>query len=168
MAIEAVEAADGKRGLALRRLHLVPLMAIDAVEAHPILGIMIFKFKVGPRPPRTRAPLRTPAHPGRQTFSTTARQRRTQPPELGFPAVAMPLGVLCKALRRRGQHETFGVQGVHAAEIAFFQDIRYESFGLPWDGCLTWVAAASMLPGLTCGRCRSCLNLPLAAAAAPA
>jgi hypothetical protein len=39
---------------------------------------------------------------------------------------------------RRGQKETFALQGLHGKEICLLQDVRYESFGLPWDDWLTW------------------------------
>lgn len=39
---------------------------------------------------------------------------------------------------RKGQNETFPLQGVHGVEICVLQDVRYETFGLPWDDWLTW------------------------------
>ena len=49
-----------------------------------------------------------------------------------------PAGKVFQAFRRRGQRETFSLQGLHKAEIVLLQDVRYESFGLPWDDWLTW------------------------------
>ena len=34
--------------------------------------------------------------------------------------------------------DNFPLQGIHGKEVAVLQDVRYESFGLHWDGWLRW------------------------------
>ena len=46
---------------------------------------------------------------------------------------------------RRGQNETFPLQGLPGSEICVLQDVRYESFGLPWDDRLTWGEAEDLM-----------------------
>ena len=46
---------------------------------------------------------------------------------------------------RRGQNETFPLQGLPGSEICVLQDVRYESFGLPWDDWLTWGEAEDLM-----------------------
>ena len=59
-------------------------------------------------------------------------------PDSGKSFLIRPIAKIFKAFIRRGQKETFPLQGLHGSEVCVLQDIRYESFGLPWDDWLTW------------------------------
>ena len=59
-------------------------------------------------------------------------------PDGGKSFLLKPLGRIFKSFIRRGQSENFALQGVHGHEICLLQDVRYESFGLPWDDWLAW------------------------------
>jgi hypothetical protein len=56
-----------------------------------------------------------------------------------------------KSFVRRGQKETFALQGLHGKEICLLQDPRYESFGLPWDDWLTWAEGEEIMVRLPRG-----------------
>ena len=59
-------------------------------------------------------------------------------PDGGKSFILKPLGNIFKTFIRRGQNETFSLQGIHGSEICLLQDVRYETFGLPWDDWLAW------------------------------
>ena len=59
-------------------------------------------------------------------------------PDGGKSFLLKPLGAIYVSMIRRGQNETFALQGIHGKEIALLQDVRYETFGLPWDDWLAW------------------------------
>ena len=59
-------------------------------------------------------------------------------PDAGKSFVFKVLGKIYKTFIRRGQNDRYPLQGLHAAEARVLQDVRYESFGLPWDDWLTW------------------------------
>jgi hypothetical protein len=59
-------------------------------------------------------------------------------PDAGKSFLVRPLAKIFKTFIRRGQNETFPMQGLHRTEVCVLQDVRYESFGLPWDDWLTW------------------------------
>ena len=59
-------------------------------------------------------------------------------PDSGKSFILKPLGKMFKSFIRRGQNEGFPLQGLHGSEICLLQDVRYESFGLPWDDWLAW------------------------------
>ena len=59
-------------------------------------------------------------------------------PDAGKSFILRPLGKIFKTFIRRGQNETFALQGVNGNDICLLQDVRYESFGLPWDDWLAW------------------------------
>ena len=57
-------------------------------------------------------------------------------PDAGKSFILKPLGKIFKTFIRRGQNETFALQGITGNEICLVQDVRYETFGLPWDDWL--------------------------------
>ena len=59
-------------------------------------------------------------------------------PDAGKSFILKPLAKVFKSFIRRGQHETFPLQGIHGHDICLLQDVRYETFGLPWDDWLAW------------------------------
>jgi hypothetical protein len=59
-------------------------------------------------------------------------------PDAGKSFLLKPLGKIFVTFIARGQKETFPLQGIHGSEICLLQDVRYESFGLPWDDWLRW------------------------------
>ena len=59
-------------------------------------------------------------------------------PDAGKSFVFKPLPVIFNSFNARGQGETFPLQGLHGSDICVLQDVRYESFGLPWDDWLRW------------------------------
>ena len=61
-------------------------------------------------------------------------------PDAGKSFLFKPLCRIFEAFTRRGQNETFPLQGLPGSEVCVLQDVRYESFGLPWDDWLTWGA----------------------------
>ena len=52
-------------------------------------------------------------------------------PDGGKSLILKPLSKIYKTFIRRGQNETFALQGIHGSEICLLQDVRYETFGLP-------------------------------------
>ena len=59
-------------------------------------------------------------------------------PDAGKSFALKPLGLIFKTFDASGQKETYSLQGLPGSEIALLQDVRYESFGLPWDDWLRW------------------------------
>ena len=59
-------------------------------------------------------------------------------PDAGKSFAIKPLYLIFDSFIARGQNETFALQGIHGSEICYLQDVRYESFGLPWDDWLRW------------------------------
>jgi hypothetical protein len=59
-------------------------------------------------------------------------------PDSGKSFCFKPLVKIFDAFIRRGQTENFPLQGLHGSEVCVLQDVRYESFGLPWDDWLCW------------------------------
>ena len=59
-------------------------------------------------------------------------------PDAGKSFIFKPLGKIFKTFIRRGQNDTFSLQGIHGNDICLLQDVRYETFGLPWDDWLAW------------------------------
>ena len=59
-------------------------------------------------------------------------------PDAGKSFLLRPLIQMYKTFIRRGQHENYPLQGLLGAEICVLQDVRYETFGLPWDDWLAW------------------------------
>ena len=59
-------------------------------------------------------------------------------PDAGKSFCFKPLGKIFKTFVASGQTENYPLQGLPGSELALLQDIRYESFGLPWDDLLRW------------------------------
>ena len=66
-------------------------------------------------------------------------------PDAGKSFILKPLAQIFKTFIRRGQHETFPLQGLHGCEICLLQDVRYETFGLPWDDWLAWAEGEAVM-----------------------
>jgi hypothetical protein len=62
----------------------------------------------------------------------------TGPGDSGKSFCFKPLTKIFDTFIRRGQGESFPLQGLHGSEVCVLQDVRYESFGLPWDDWLCW------------------------------
>ena len=66
-------------------------------------------------------------------------------PDGGKSFVLKPFGRIFQAFVTRGQTENFPLQGLHGSEICLLQDVRFESFGLPWDDWLRWGEGEDMM-----------------------
>ena len=66
-------------------------------------------------------------------------------PDAGKSFAFRPLGLIFETFITRGQNESFPLQGIHGSEICLLQDVRFESFGLPWDDWLRWGDGESMM-----------------------
>ena len=59
-------------------------------------------------------------------------------PDSGKSFLLRPLLQIFQAFEARGQRERFPLQGLPGCDVCVLQDVRYESFGLPWDDWLRW------------------------------
>ena len=59
---------------------------------------------------------------------------------------------------RRGQADRYPLQGIHTADVCILQDVRYESFGLPWDDWLAWGEGEELMVSLPRNSFRSSLK----------
>eukprot|EP00974_Lingulodinium_polyedra_P041173 3955691-Lingulodinium_polyedra.AAC.1 len=66
-------------------------------------------------------------------------------PDAGKSFIIKPLANIFKTFIRRGQRETFPLQGIHGNDICLLQDVRYETFGLPWDDWLAWAGGEAVM-----------------------
>jgi hypothetical protein len=66
-------------------------------------------------------------------------------PDAGKSFLFKVLPLIFDTFITRGQNESFPLQGIHGKEICVLQDVRYESFGLPWDDWLRWGEGESLM-----------------------
>ena len=59
-------------------------------------------------------------------------------PDGGKSFAFRPLARIFETFITSGQNESFPLQDLFGAEVCVLQDVRYESFGLPWDDWLRW------------------------------